>query len=56
MSDNRITFRYEQKKIEALKLLAELERKKASQIIREALDQRLEFLKSAHMENLSKSV
>lgn len=44
MSDNRLTFRYDLKKIKALRLLAELEKKKTSQIIREALDDRLKFV------------
>jgi len=43
VSDNRLTFRYEARKIEILKQIAFLERKKASQIIREALDERLNF-------------
>lgn len=58
MSDNRLTFRYEHRKIKILKDLAYLERKKASQIIREALDQRLKFAleESVEIEDLSKSV
>ena len=40
MSD-KVSFRYDTKKIAALKDLAYLERKRTSQIIREALDDRL---------------
>jgi hypothetical protein len=42
MSD-KVSFRYDTKKIAALKELAYLERKRTSQIIREALDARLGF-------------
>ena len=51
MSDNRLTFRYDTKKIEILKQIAFLERKKASQIIREALDERLNFALAELSEN-----
>jgi hypothetical protein len=50
VSDNRVTFRYDRKKIEALKSLAYLERKKASQIIREALDMRLGLIPQKSVE------
>ena len=42
MSD-KVSFRYDTRKIAALKDLAYLERKRTSQIIREALDDRLGF-------------
>jgi len=50
VSDNRLTFRYDLKKIKALRLLADLEQKKASQIIREALDDRLKFVLEGYSE------
>ena len=42
MSD-KVSFRYDKEKVAALKELAYLERKRTSQIIREALDARLGF-------------